>query len=311
MRSNLLGMCSVVATVAVAGSAMAGVQSYSTDFSNFNTGWFWQTGASSAGWGGSAQNGWSGNGTSGTASPGGSTHPNRHMVDAYIHDLGGDRGNVLRMSNATSSGNYETTHAAPATVTAAGETALGNTNNRFTYSLDFKAAAATQQTGLDLRLTAMGGGPLGRAMRHGQIGFFDDATNGFHVTFSDYVAGAFRSTILASNLDRNAWHSVSVDMTFNNGLANDVASVTLNGTTFSLTTWEQYYAQYASTFGGPTGLTNMSVDTFIFRASVTGNEALRGNGVYFDNFTMSSVPAPGAAALVGLASLVGGRRRRA
>jgi len=38
MRSNLLGMCSAVASVAVAGSAMASVQSYSTDFSNFNTG---------------------------------------------------------------------------------------------------------------------------------------------------------------------------------------------------------------------------------------------------------------------------------
>ncbi len=304
MRSNLLGMCSVVAAVAVAGSAMATVQTYSTNFSDFNTGWFWQTGASSAGWGGSAQNGWTGNGTSGTTANAGAV--NGHMIDGYVVDTGGGN-NAFRLSNATTTGNYEATHASPAAIAAAGESSTGAANNRFAYSMSFKSASASVQQGLDLRPTAMGGHPTyGRSMRHGALIFTDDATTGFTLSFSDYVNGSFRSTVLASGLDRTAWHTVSVDMTFNNGLNNDTATVMLNGQAIAavgpaFTTWEQYYQ--AVNWGA------VSVDKMIFRASVLGPEALRGGGVLFDNLSMSSIPSPGAVALVGLAGMVGRRRK--
>src|SRR5690606_32521503 len=120
-------------------------------------------------------------------------------VDAYIVELAGGN-QVLRMSNATTSGNYGFTHAAPPEVELAGESTIAS-NNRFQFSFDFKAAVEEVQEGLFIS------GPTawqtGTSTRHALFYITDDATNGFSIGIYDTIAGgAFRFTPLATGLDR-------------------------------------------------------------------------------------------------------------
>lgn len=283
-------MCLVVAVLAIGSAAQAGM--YSTTFSEFNTGWFWQ--------GGSAQHGWSGNGTSGTSG-------SDSKVDAEIVNLNGN--NVFRLSNATTSGNYGYTHAAAPKLDLAGESGTGAVNRQFQYSFDFKSASANYQNGLNL--TCPTGWQADTASRHALLYVYDDATNGFSVGFwGTDASGGFVWTQLATNLSRTAWHNLSVTVDFVEGANNDVVSVALNGNTIAgLTTWEQYYRNAGSPQPNTAG-----IDTVIFRAAGTPVESVRGGGVYFDNLSMTSaVPEPATMAILGLGSLsmLFGRRRKA
>jgi hypothetical protein len=270
----------VVLLLMVSHTATAGT--FTTTFDEFNTGWFFDSS--------NAANGWYGNGTSGTAG-------DDPQVDAYIEDLGGAHGKVFRLSNATTSGNYGTTHAAPPELDLAGESATGANNRRFQFSFDFKSASSTVQDGLRIDPT---GWDSSTASRHAQLYITDDTTDGFSIGFWDTGAGgSFNWNQLATGLDRDAWHTISVDMLFVDGLANDTVSVTLNGTTTSgLTTWETYYDNAGTPQPEVAG-----VDNLIFRVASSPVESVRGGGVYFDNLTMSSIPEP---ASIGLLALISG-----
>ncbi len=280
-------MC--VLTLAVLAGSAWGVTSYSTDFSEFSTGSF------------VGQQGWLGNAVSGLA---GGSH-----LDEEIVDLNGNK--VFRLSNAVTSGNYSYTHPTPPAIALAGESATGATHRQFTFSFDFRSTTADYQEGLVL--TSPVGYRHSTASRNGLL-YLSDTPTGLSVTFWDVMGGAFRSTVIGG-LARTEWHTVSVSMLFNDGLANDVAALTINGVDYTgLTTWEQYYA----TAGGPQPVVE-GVDGIIFRAAGAPVGSVAGGGFYFDNVQYSvsapiqAIPEPLTmasllSATAGLASYL--RRRR-
>ena len=112
---------------------------------------------------------------------------------------------------------------------------------------------------------------------------------------------------LATGLDRDSWYSVSVDILFKDGPANDEMTVDFDGVVFSgLTTWEQYYEDAGTPQPEVAG-----IDGVIFRAAGDPVESVRGGGVYFDNLTMSStVPEPGTIGLLVFGGMTLIRRKR-
>ena len=298
---NIITTAAALATIT--GTAAAAT-SYSTDFDNFAVG-FTSPQANGVPYindPNPAFN-WRGDGLTGLGGQG--------DYDAGIVNIGGARQNVFRQNNIASAqtGNYATTHPSTPVIDAAGETGTQtnsgapSTNDVFQFSYDFKAVVDQEQDGLQVRTTPFDSG----AGRQGIIYIEDGGSDGFRVEYADLdVAGnAFRNTTIASNLSRSDWHSLSVEMIFNDGAANDVVNITLNGNTTTLTTWEYFYR--ANSLAVP------AVDSLIFRIPAQGspvNAFGPGGGVYFDNLSTATVPAPGAAGLLGLAGLAATRRRR-
>lgn len=204
--------------------------------------------------------------------------------DADIVDVGSPHAKVFRISNPSSAatGNYDTTHPSTPQTDLAGESATGASYNQFNFSYEFKAASTTMQDGLEVRTTAF---KAGSASRHALIMFTDNATAGFSVGYYDYYQDSFRYTTLATDLSRSDWHTLSVTMSFFNGEDNDEVIITIDGTSFYLTTWEGYYID-----AGPPQPDYAGVDSVIFRIPNGGGP--EGDGVYFDNFNceVGSIP---------------------
>lgn len=308
-------------TVLIAGLAAsyASASSYSTDFENFALGGDTSGSNPLITDPGLVGNNWRGNGASGLANNGvpGSTY------DGEIVDLGGETGRAYRLSNAVVSGNYDTTHAATPTVDLIGESSTGGTPGVFSYSFDFKSASDTFQEGLNVNATT---NRSGTSIRQGILRIIDvqdldtqgaptandGLTVGWFQTLSD---GGFDFVELATGLSREAWHSVSIDLTFVEGLDNDSVVASVNGdTTTGLGTWETFYSEV----GDPSV---EAIDSVIFRvaspldfgSNTGGVAALDGGGVFFDNLTVTAVPEPTSLALLGFAGLgmMARRRRRA
>jgi hypothetical protein len=224
--------------------------------------------------------------------------------DAEIVDDGGNQ--VFRISNPDSAatGNYDTTHPSTPTVAAAGESSTGAAFNRFVFGFDFKAASTSEQEGLRIDLTPF---ESGTASRQGIFRIEDGGANGFRAGWWEHNSGAFNFLQLGTNLARDAWHSVTVDMMFNDGLGNDLVDVSLNGVSTLTTTWEGFYATAGD--GQPSVA---AVDSLIFQIASGGGPD--GGGVYFDNVSTTAVPVPGALPLMlsmlGLGAW-GVRRKRA
>jgi hypothetical protein len=255
--------------------------------------------------------GWRGDGLTGLGG--------QNDYDAEIVDIGGANGQVFRISNPDSAatGNYDTTHPATPAIESAGESITGANNNGFNFSFDFKAASLLEQDGFRVDVTPF---QSGTASRQG-IFRIEDGPGGLRAGWFEYDGG-FNFQQLATDLARDVWHTVSVDMIFNEGAENDVVEVSLNGATTTTTTWEGFYRDSQPSSVQPEAA---AIDSVIFRPS-TGCSVLgdctnvEGNGVYFDNFTQSSrlvgsqsVPEPTttlalvATGLLGMGTL---RRRR-
>ncbi|QDU72884.1 hypothetical protein [Mucisphaera calidilacus] len=273
---------STLAAVACMAAPTLAASSYTTDFENFSLGSD-TTGSNplitdpAAG-----SNNWRGNGSSGLADNGvpGSQY------DGEIADTGTSSGKAYRLSNAKVSGNYDTTHASTPTVDAVGETGTIGTPGTFSFSFDFRSVLDTVQEGLSIDVTPF---QAGTASRQGILRFTDDGTDGLSVGWWEVDNGSFNFIQLATGLARDAWHSVEVDMTFIDGLANDLVSIDLNGSVTSTTTWETY-----SGYNSP-----VAIDSVIFRvvnpvdfsSNTGGVAALDDGGLYFDNLSVSAAPA--------------------
>ena len=171
--------------------APAAASSYSTNFDDFTPITF--SGGSPM-FGGSE--GWSGNGVSGLS---GGTQLDVELVDD------GSGGQALRISNAVTSGNYDTTWPFAPAVDAAGE---NETNNVFSFSVDFKSATTDAQPGASIDITP---GLRGTAVRQGLLRVVDNgATGGLSVGYFETVengsgGSVFQFVELANNLDRSVF----------------------------------------------------------------------------------------------------------
>jgi hypothetical protein len=228
-------------------------------------------------------------------------------------------GNVFRISNPDSAatGNYDQTHPSSPAIDQAGETGTGAPNQRFTFSFDFMAASNAEQDGLRVDVTPF---ESGTASRQGILRIQDGGTDGFRIGWWEYGTN-WNFLTLGTNLARDMWHSIAVDMLFNDGPMNDTVEILLNGTATAATTWEGYYRDQQPSTVQPEFA---PVDSVIFRVEhgcgILGTGActnVAGQGIYFDNFSQASAPAavpvPATAALmgVGLAVLGFARRRTA
>lgn len=180
----------------------------------------------------------------------------------------------------------------------------------FLSSFMFRTASATPVSGLTFKAESWG------RDRTTWLAFYEDGGD-LKANYSGVIAGAggpnddvFTDNIYAGTLVWGAWYRVDTLVQFVDGANNDVVTVSLYDSSNALvhtwndTTWENYYRQDSEQ--GPNGNQITGVDALQFQArgSPTGDVA------FVDNISYASVPAPGAAALMGIAGLVGLRRRR-
>jgi len=248
---------------------------------------------------------WQGDGLSGLGGQG--------DYDAAIVDLGGAHGKVLRQNNPESAqtNNYALTHPTTPAIEPAGETGavasqgVPASNSIFRFSYSFASATEVEQDGLHVRTTPMGED----SVRQGLVQIEDGGTDGFRVGYWDPIPTGFRFTQLATGLSRSDWHTLSVELFFKDGSANDVVRVTLNGVPKTLNTWENYYESV--------NLDAKAVDRVIFRAPLNSDNTPRtpapaaGGGVYFDELSVESIPEPASALLLAAGGLAFLRRRAA
>lgn len=114
-----------------------------------------------------------------------------------------------------------------------------------------------------------------------------------------YAIDGYSQTALFNNrtntsttVSLNAWHTLRLDMNVTTGACAGYVDGVLVANFTSTKTGSVFASMMMSTTDAPSG----------------GTTALNGYG-FFDNYSVSAVPAPGAAALVGLAGLMARRRR--
>jgi MYXO-CTERM domain-containing protein len=185
----------------------------------------------------------------------------------------------------------------------AGETSTGAQFKTFTSSYWFRTASNTYSSGFGMKSEAYG------PDRTTWCGFFADGNGGIQAEAYGIAADANLETggVFATGLQFGQWYRVALSVTFvDGGVANDIVTHsvfneagTLMGTT-TITSWEEGVRQLGYNGGQIFGLNKMQ---FQCRGASAGDQA------YIDDITYSSVPAPGAIAMLGLAGLASRRRR--
>ena len=215
-------------------------------------------------------------------------------------------------SSAALYNNYGTNHLAPYNPAQYGAYA---TDSQFSTSFSFRSATGAAQSGLSLTLSASAKQSTVR-MTWLQL---KDTGSGFNLEYFETQGSDFVAATLATGLSYTATHDVSMTIDFVAGVntvggvnyGNDVLKIYLGGQLIKTgTTWESYYyANELTPSGGAPRI--QAVNSMLLRSSGTAAAGTAGNGFYFSDFTVgNAVPAPGAAALIGLAGLVASRRRR-
>lgn len=206
---------------------------------------------------------------------------------------------VLRISNAVTSGAFGDQTFSKSLVNEAGETVStsggmsgGTRQPHFEAQFDIASASTTQQSGLVLSVSP----DRGDGSRMSYLRFVDDAA-GVDVFFDD-VSGtsspvSFNETQVANNLSRGSVHTIKFVMDFVDGPSNDVVKIYIDGSLVHTgTSWENYYRYDAEASAEQTPRTT---DDLIFRAGGTAAPATSGEGFLIDNVMLMSGPVPSAA----------------
>ena len=328
---NKISMLSAAAAVAMAGVASAGY------WDSFSTTWL-PSGAQAGTLAGTVdgQNGW----TTRDAFLTSTTVGKWDQQVMNVNDANGNR-KVFRMSNALASSTYSSQVFSATVGQVAGESNAALWNNRgtngsspyspaqygayaatntITSSLSFRSATGAAQAGLGLTWSFSA---KQSTVRMSYLRVVDNGSTGFDLIYSDPGAnGAFGAGYpnftIASGLSYTQLHTIEMGITFVDGVStvggaiygNDIFTIKLNGSTlYTGTTWEAYYYNYERISSGTPRL--QAVDSVLFRLSGSSTPSVSGGGFYFEDFSISNaaIPAPGAAALVGLAGLLGRRRK--
>jgi hypothetical protein len=126
---------------------------------------------------------------------------------------------------------------------------------------------------------------------------FDDLSNGVHVYFDDVTdpgpLGApadFNERSIAT-LSRSTAHTIRMTIDFNDGPANDVVQVFVDGSLVATGgSWEDYYRFDPEQT--PSGNLVPTVDKVLFRESGTADAGNAGQGFLIDNIGLTSSPTP-------------------
>jgi hypothetical protein len=250
-----------------------------------------------------------------------------------VNDANGNR-KVWRISNAVRSTTYSSMPFSFTSAQVAGETgsALWNdrgtngtaptapqfgayaTTNSFYSSVSFRSATGAAQAGLGLTFSL---GSKQSTVRMSYVRVEDNGSTGFSVLYGavgsngQFVGGG---PVTLATLNYTDLHTIEMGAIFNDGANNDFFGVRINGgTLFAGSTWEPYYAANELITPGTPRL--QAVNSLLFRVNNSqtgGTPSLTGNGFYFEDVVVnnSAIPAPGALALLGVAGLLGSRRRR-
>jgi parallel beta helix pectate lyase-like protein len=203
--------------------------------------------------------------------------------DAAVVSTGG--GQALRISDAVTSGSFGDQTFSPGLATPAHE---GTSANGFDAKFSIGTTSSAVQSGLHLSVSPDDGS--GSRMSYLR---FEDQADGVHVFFEDATdpgsigtEATFTDTPVAT-LSRGTTHTIELSIVLEPGPANDVVTVTIDGTfTHTGTTWEDYYRYDPEQAGN--GNVVPSIDKLLFREAGTADTANAGGGFLIDNVSLSS-----------------------
>ncbi len=204
-------------------------------------------------------------------------------ADEEIVDLGGEHGKVWRFSPGGEDGVLGQTPKSPHAGFVAGESGALNdagmgavTSNRFYGQVDFRSVVTSGEQGMSVRICA-----ASADQRHGYVRIQDSGL-GLDLDLWDATVGDYSS--IATGLSYTDWHTLGIDILFNDGAANDVVTIYVDGgSVLTGPSWEAYYTAHAE-----------SVDRLSFDASPINDDFL-GGGLYFDNVIVSDTAPTGNA----------------
>lgn len=223
-------------------------------------------------------------------------------TDEEVVDISGSdaaHGKVWRLSDLADTGNLQTRPHAPNSGEQSGETGAIDdfggdsvTTSSYYAQFDFKSATGGAQPGLEINAS----GACGDDCRHGFVRIIDDGA-GFDLGFYDtgdnsgsLSCGSFVFTPIDLNLSYGDWHTVGIEIQFNDGFGpggfgvegNDVVNIYVDGgLVHTGTSWETCYAYVGS--GDP-----RSIDRLTFYRNSSGMSDV-GGGLYFDNVLVTDV----------------------
>ncbi|HVG38362.1 MAG TPA: hypothetical protein VM870_03680, partial [Pyrinomonadaceae bacterium] len=201
----------------------------------------------------------------------------------------------LRMSNAVTSGSFDDQTFSKPLVHEAGETTAQNDGfsggvrqNYFEAEWQFASTVpGAEQPGLNIIASPTRGD--GARMSYVRM---KDTPGGLEVDFFDYQSGEVEdgctnsaNFILAnvvSGLPRNVPHTIKLTMNFNEGTANDVVRVYVDGVLeHTGQSWEDYYRECEAS-------STRTVDSMLFLSRGTAAPGTLGQGFLIDNLSLNS-----------------------
>jgi hypothetical protein len=204
---------------------------------------------------------------------------------------------ALQISNFFTSGSFGDQTYTPSTVDEAGESAAagqgmsgGLRQTQFKARFRIGVADPSDPAGTDRHVTVSPDRGDGSRMSYLR---FEDHTDGVHVFFDDVNAddSDFSETDLGA-FDRTKPHLVEISMDLENGPANDVVTVAIDGVSkITGGSWEQYYRLDPEQ--APNGNQVPTVDSLLMRESGTTNAGQQGKGFLIDDIRIETT-SPGA-----------------
>jgi hypothetical protein len=221
---------------------------------------------------------------------------------------------VLRISNAITSGSFGDQTFSKSLINEAGETdaqptALsgGTRQNHYEATFDIASAMSVEQPGLMMSVSPDRGDGARMAYLR-----FEDHADGIHIFFNDFEDAAPLGTLATpadgcgtgddfvdtdiATIDRTP-HTIKLTIDFVDGPHNDVVKVYLDSTLIHIgTSWEDYFRWCTESGGGvvndATADVSRTVDSLLFRTGGTAAPATLGNGFLIDNLNLVSGASP-------------------